>query len=157
MDLVYTRDFIDTYVILSGDSDFTPLVMRLRSMNKRVVGIGTRSSTSRLLIAACDEFIFYESINRKGKKATAAEPTTDEVASPAETSLTMSKTEAFEFLVENLEGLQKDDPQPILAGVIKQSMQRKAPTFNESDYGYCLLYTSPSPRDRTRSRMPSSA
>ena len=136
MDLVYTRDFIDTYVILSGDSDFTPLVMRLRSMNKRVVGIGTRSSTSRLLIAACDEFIFYESINRKGKTPRSTEAATDEVESPAEASLTMSKTEAFNFLVENLEGLQKDDPQPILAGVIKQSMQRKAPTFNESDYGY---------------------
>mgnify|MGYP002875928752 CR=1 FL=1 len=134
MDLVYTRDFIDTYVILSGDSDFTPLVMRLRSMNKRVVGIGTRNSTSRLLIASCDEFIFYESLKRKKNRPSApvedAEPeTTDGVRS-------MSKSEAFGFLVETLEGLQKDDPQPVLAGVIKQSMQRKAPTFNESDYGF---------------------
>ena len=136
MDLVYRRDFIDTYVILSGDSDFTPLVMRLRSLNKRVVGIGTRSSTSRLLIAACDEFIFYESIKRrrteKASKATNSEASQEE----SESVLTMSKNDAFDFLVETLEGLQKDDPQPVLAGVIKQSMQRKAPTFNESDYGY---------------------
>lgn len=136
MDLVYTRDFIDTYVILSGDSDFTPLVMRLRSMNKRVVGIGTRSSTSRLLIAACDEFIFYESINKKTSKTSPPEQVTEENEAPTEPSLTMTKTQAFEFLKETLEGLQKDDPQPVLAGVIKQSMQRKAPTFNESDYGY---------------------
>ena len=134
MDLVYTRDFIDTYVILSGDSDFTPLVMRLRSMNKRVIGIGTRSSTSRLLIAACDEFIFYESLKRK--KARPAEPVEEATAEPADGVQSMNKTEAFAFLVETLEGLQKDDPQPVLAGVIKQSMQRKAPTFNESDYGY---------------------
>ena len=135
MDLVYTRDFIDTYVILSGDSDFTPLVMRLRSMNKRVVGIGTRSSTSRLLIAACDEFIFYESLKRKkAQQPEAAEEQADE--SPDAGVLTMSKAQAFEFLMETLEGLQKDDPQPVLAGVIKQSMQRKAPTFNESDYGF---------------------
>ena len=134
MDLVYTRDFIDTYVILSGDSDFTPLVMRLRSMNKRVIGIGTRSSTSRLLIAACDEFIFYESLKRKKNRP--AEPAEEAEPTAADGVRTMSKTEAFAFLVETLEGLQKDDPQPVLAGVIKQSMQRKAPTFNESDYGY---------------------
>lgn len=134
MDLVYTRDFIDTYVILSGDSDFTPLVMRLRSMNKRVIGIGTRSSTSRLLIAACDEFIFYESLKRK--KSRPAEPAEAVVSEEADGVRSMNKTEAFAFLVETLEGLQKDDPQPVLAGVIKQSMQRKAPTFNESDYGY---------------------
>ncbi len=137
MDLVYTRDFIDTYVILSGDSDFTPLVMRLRSMNKRVVGIGTRSSTSRLLIAACDEFIFYESLKRRRHtKPTKPAASSEEQSAETEENLTMSKSEAFEFLTETLEGLQKDDPQPVLAGVIKQSMQRKAPTFNESDYGY---------------------
>lgn len=137
MDLAYTRDFIDTYVILSGDSDFTPLVMRLRSMNKRVVGIGTRSSTSRLLIAACDEFIFYESIKRRRTKQ-AEKPREADTASstPEDTGHTMSKDEAFEFLVETLEGIQKDDPQAVLAGVIKQSMQRKDPTFNESDFGF---------------------
>ena len=139
MDLAYTRDFIDTYVILSGDSDFTPLVMRLRSMNKRVVGIGTRSSTSRLLIAACDEFIFYESIKRRRTKQADKPREVDTSGSnppPADTGHTMSKAEAFEFLVETLEGIQKDDPQAVLAGVIKQSMQRKDPTFNESDFGF---------------------
>jgi uncharacterized protein (TIGR00288 family) len=136
MDLVYTRDFIDTYVILSGDSDFTPLVMRLRSMNKRVVGIGTRSSTSRLLIAACDEFIFYESLKRRRPNKPEKTNQPEEARRTEATALTMTKAEAFEFLVETFEGLQKDDPQPVLAGIIKQSMQRKAPTFNEGDYGF---------------------
>ena len=137
MDLAYTRDFIDTYVILSGDSDFTPLVTRLRSMNKRVIGIGTRNSTSRLLISACDEFIFYESLRRKKQRH---EPDDHNVAAgesePVDGQVTLSKEEAFELLVEALVGLQKDDPQPVLAGLIKQAMQRKLPTFNESDYGY---------------------
>ena len=147
MELAYTREFLETYVILSGDSDFTPLVMRLRSMNKRVVGIGTRNSTSRLLIASCDEFIFYESLKRRAEpprrtsrapEAPAPEGNRSDEGrtAPEESVLTMSKSEAFDFLLEALEGLQKDDPQPVLAGVIKQSMQRKAPTFNEADYGY---------------------
>ena len=137
MELAYTRNFLDTYVILSGDSDFTPLVTRLRSMNKRVIGIGTRNSTSRLLISACDEFIFYESLRRKKqKRASEVSTNTEEEAPPADNQVTLSKEEAFELLVEALQGLQKDDPQPVLAGLIKQAMQRKLPTFNESDYGY---------------------
>ena len=60
MELAYTRDYISTFVLLSGDSDFTPLVMRLKELNKRVIGLGTKGSTSRLLAESCDEFIFYE-------------------------------------------------------------------------------------------------
>jgi uncharacterized protein (TIGR00288 family) len=136
MELAYTRDFIDTYVILSGDSDFTPLAMRLRSMNKRVIGIGTRNSTSRLLIASCDEFIFYESLRRRVQQprgSVSPEPNNTPNTAP---QVTLSKDEAFELLGEALEGLQKDDPQPVLAGLIKQAMQRKLPAFNESDYGF---------------------
>jgi len=136
MELAYTRDFIDTYVILSGDSDFTPLVMRLRSMNKRVIGIGTRNSTSRLLIASCDEFIFYESLRRRTPQTRGSNAPEAESAPSTEPQVTLSKDEAFELLGDALEGLQKDDPQPVLAGLIKQAMQRKLPAFNESDYGY---------------------
>ncbi len=132
MELAMTRDFLDTFVVLSGDSDFTPLVTRLRSMNKRVIGLGTRGSTSRLLIASCDEFIFYESLRKKKpqvERAPKEAPTNEE-------GLTMSKSQAFTLLVETLSGLQKDDPKPVLAGLVKQSMQRKAPAFDETDYGY---------------------
>jgi len=131
MELSMTRDFLDTFVVLSGDSDFTPLVNRLRSMNKRVIGLGTRGSTSRLLIASCDEFIFYESL-RKKKVAQAEEAPVEE----ADKGLTLSKDDAFQLLVKTLGGLQKDDPKPVLAGLVKQSMQRKAPAFDESDYSY---------------------
>ncbi len=147
MELAFTRDFIHTYVILSGDSDFTPLVMRLRSMNKRVIGIGTRGSTSGLLIAACDEFIFYESMRKqnqsqdRGRNETAKNKTEadSETDHDQGASLSLTKDQAFELLVETLEGLQKDDPQPVLAGLVKQSMQRKAPSFNESDYGFSVF------------------
>jgi hypothetical protein len=147
MELAFTRDFIHTYVILSGDSDFTPLVMRLRSMNKRVIGIGTRGSTSGLLIAACDEFIFYESMRKQNEPQSRSrnEQAKNKGDSDADTeddsadSLSLTKEQAFELLVQTLEGLQKDDPQPVLAGLVKQSMQRKAPSFNESDYGFSVF------------------
>ncbi len=131
MELAMTRDFLGTFVVLSGDSDFTPLVNRLRSMNKRVIGLGTRGSTSRLLIASCDEFIFYESLRKKR-----SDPERPPKEEPAEVGLTMTKSEAFTLLVQTLAGLQKDDPKPVLAGLVKQSMQRKAPAFDETDYGY---------------------
>jgi uncharacterized LabA/DUF88 family protein len=130
MELAFTRDYLDTYVVLSGDSDFTPLVNRLRAMNKRVIGLGTRGSTSRLIIASVDEFIFYDSLRKDLQKR--PEPAEAE----AEAVLSLSKEDAFTLLVETLAGLQKDDPHPVLAGLVKQSMQRKAPTFDESDYGY---------------------
>lgn len=133
MELAMTREFLDTFVVLSGDSDFTPLVNRLRSMNKRVIGCGTRGSTSRLLIASCDEFIFYESLRKKREEP---ERVLRDKEAPVEEGLTLPKSKAFTLLVETLAGLQKDDPKPVLAGLVKQSMQRKSPAFDETDYGY---------------------
>ncbi len=130
MELAFTRDYLTTFVVLSGDSDFTPLVNRLRAMNKRVIGLGTRGSTSRLIISAVDEFIFYDSLRKEVRKR--PEPAEAET----EAALSVSKADAFTLLVETLAGLQKDDPQPVLAGLVKQSMQRKVQTFDEGDYGY---------------------
>ena len=62
LELALTRAYVDTFVVVSGDSDFTPLVLKLRELNKRVIGIGTRKSTSRLLVQACDEFMFYDTV-----------------------------------------------------------------------------------------------
>jgi len=131
MELAFRRDYIDTFVLLSGDSDFTPLVMRLRELNRRVIGIGTRRSSSRLLVESCDEFIFYESIirGRAAKPVKRAEPTSDAVES-------LARDEALTMLVGTIEGLQKDEAGPLLAGRVKQSLLRKAPTFDESEYGY---------------------
>lgn len=140
MELAYTREYLDTFVLLSGDSDFTPLVMRLKELDKRVIGIGTRRSTSRLLVEGCDEFIFYESLKKKKREEPRPEreergERDDPKATDEETS-TLSKEEAFTLLSETVEGILRDEPGAVLAGLVKQSMQRKEPAFDETEYGY---------------------
>lgn len=131
MELAFSRDHIDTYVLLSGDSDFTPLVMKLREFNKHVIGVGTRPSTSRLLSASCDEFIFYENIRRGANK-----PVEVSGEESGEETVTITKVEAFEKLVEAVQGLQRDLAGPVSSGVLKQAVLRKIPTFDEAEYGY---------------------
>ena len=128
MEFAFTRTHIDTYVIMSGDSDFTPVVERLKELNKKVIGIGTRGSTSRLIIERCDEFIFYESIR--------SHTDVEERVREAPGAETLSRDEAFALMVETLEGLQKEQPDPVQAGIVKQSMKRKAPTFDETEYDF---------------------
>ncbi len=137
MEIAFTRDYIDTFVLMSGDSDFTPVVMRLKELDKRVIGIGTRGSSSRLLVDSCDEFIFYESLIKQSKKDDQqAAPESAHHEEESESKNTLSKSEAFELLVETLSGIQKDEPGPVLGGLIKQSMLRKEPSFDETEYGY---------------------
>ncbi|MEC7946121.1 MAG: NYN domain-containing protein, partial [Myxococcota bacterium] len=139
---------IDTFVLLSGDSDFTPLVHRLKELDKRVIGIGTRRSTSRLLAESVDEFIFYESLKRKDspsrdgrdgrpeRKADKREER-DGIEEDVDTaSRTLTREEAFTLVSETVQGILRDDPGAVLAGLVKQSMQRKEPTFDETEYGY---------------------
>ena len=130
LELAFTKDYIDTFVVVSGDSDFTPLVLKIRELNKRVIGIGTRKSTSRLLIQACDEFIFYESIvqkqTRDGK----------DKSGPMTNQEPMTRPAAFQLLHNTLQGLQRENPDPLLASVVKGAMRRKSPDFSESDLGY---------------------
>jgi len=150
MELAMTRDYIDTFVLLSGDSDFTPLVERLKELNRRVIGIGTRRSTSRLLSERCDEFIFYESIQR-GRSERRGRPSPDRSPESRPTERdggrgrdhgaepeaeTLDREEAFALLVETVANLQAESPDPALAGLVKQSMKRKAPTFDETEYGF---------------------
>jgi uncharacterized LabA/DUF88 family protein len=128
LELALTRDYIDTFVVVSGDSDFTPLVQKMRELNKRVIGCGTRKSTSRLLVQACDEFVFYDSIvkPRQGRRP-AVRRKGDEP---------MSKQSAFELLEAAIAGVQRENPDPPLASVVKSVMLRKGPDFAESDLGY---------------------
>lgn len=132
LELAFTKDYIDTFVVVSGDSDFTPMVLKMRELNKRVIGCGTRKSTSRLLIQACDEFFFYESIAAKPKKTRARRP---EIAPTAEAGV-MTLEQAFDLLEETLEGLQRENPDPPLASVVKTAMLRKSPDFSETDLGF---------------------
>jgi uncharacterized protein (TIGR00288 family) len=145
LDLCYTKAHVDTFVIISGDSDFSPLVSKLRENNKYVIGIGVKDSTSDLLSANCDEFIFYDDLVRvqeaKKKQAAKKAPAKAkaETAKPAAAkSEDDKKQEAMEFLVETVEGLisERGSDEKLWGSMVKPTMQRRKPGFTESYYGY---------------------
>ena len=145
LDLCYTKAHVDTFVIISGDSDFSPLVSKLRENNKYVIGIGVKDSTSDLLSANCDEFIFYDDLVREqeAKKKQAAKKAPPKVkagaAKPTETKGEEDKRqEAMDFLVETVEGLisERGSDEKIWGSMVKPTMQRRKPGFTESYYGY---------------------
>ncbi len=126
MDLCYSKDHIDTFVIVSGDSDFSPLVSKLRENNKRVIGVGVKNSSSRLLIGNCDEFIFYDDIyrQRSGRLSRSG------VKVPNE------KRDLFDFLVKTVQSLLMESRGVLYSSLIKDTMTRKQPDFNERAHGY---------------------
>lgn len=130
LELAFTKSYIDTFVVVSGDSDFTPMVQKMRELNKRVIGVGTRKSTSRLLIQACDEFVFYDAII-KPQSAAVRRPKVAEREGGRP-----SREGAWALLLDAVEGLQRENPDPPLAGIAKQAMLRKSPDFSESDLGF---------------------
>jgi len=141
LDLCYTKAHVDTFVIISGDSDFSPLVSKLRENNKYVIGIGVKDSTSDLLSANCDEFIYYDDLVRvqEAKKKQAAKKAPPKAkAKPAETKEEDKRQEALDFLVETVEGLisERGSDEKIWGSMVKTTMQRRKPGFNESFYGY---------------------
>jgi hypothetical protein len=145
LDLCYTKSHVDTFVIISGDSDFSPLVSKLRENNKHVIGIGVKDSTSDLLSANCDEFIFYDDLvreqeakqKRKEKKAPvkAAASKTKPSAAKGEDE---RRQEALDFIVETVEALvaERGSDEKIWGSMVKTTMQRRRPGFTESSYGY---------------------
>jgi len=145
LDLCYTKAHVDTFVIISGDSDFSPLVSKLRENNKYVIGIGVKDSTSDLLSANCDEFIFYDDLvrgqeakKRRSSRKAPAKPAPD-AAKPAEArSDEERRQEAMDFLVETVEGLisERGSDEKIWGSMVKSTMQRRRPGFTESAYGY---------------------
>ncbi len=130
LELAFTRDYINTFVVVSGDSDFTPMVLKMRELDKRVIGIGTRKSTSRLLINACDEFIFYDSIVQPQQKPSRRK------APKGGGGRRNDLDKAYDLLETALAGLQREMPDQPLASVVKSAMKRKSPDFNESDLGF---------------------
>jgi uncharacterized protein (TIGR00288 family) len=145
LDLCYTKSHVDTFVIISGDSDFSPLVSKLRENNKYVIGIGVKDSTSDLLSNNCDEFIFYDDLVRvqEAKKKQAAKKAPAKVkAEAAKPTAAKSeedkKQEAMEFLVETVEGLisERGSDEKLWSSMVKPTMQRRKPGFTESYYGY---------------------
>jgi uncharacterized protein (TIGR00288 family) len=145
LDLCYTKAHVDTFVIISGDSDFSPLVSKLRENDKYVIGIGVKDSTSDLLSANCDEFIFYDDLVRvqeaKKKQAARKAPVKPAAgaAKPTEAKVEEDKRhEALDFIVETVEALiaERGSDEKIWGSLVKTTMQRRKPGFTESYYGY---------------------
>jgi uncharacterized protein (TIGR00288 family) len=144
LDLCYTKSHVDTFVIISGDSDFSPLVSKLRENNKTVIGIGVKNSTSDLLIANCDEFIYYDDLVReKLKKQTVKRPASKNVAvadavKEAPRNRGDKKQEAFDLMMATVEALfsERGEEEKIWGSMVKQALKRRKPGFNEAYYGF---------------------
>jgi uncharacterized protein (TIGR00288 family) len=143
LDLCYTKSHVDTFVIISGDSDFSPLVSKLRENNKIVIGVGVKNSTSDLLIANCDEFIFYDDLIRIAKRRKPAKKKTagrkengDRAAQKNPQDVRAEK--AFEQVLETIDGLlsERGDEDKIWGSMVKQALKRRKPGFNESYHGF---------------------
>lgn len=154
LDLCYTKGHVDTFAIISGDSDFSPLVGKLRENNKTVIGIGVKNSTSDLFINNCDEFLYYDDLVRpeptKVRSRTVApasakitegasksiEPKTaeDETKIPARPAI----ADAFDLVMKTMEALvgERDENDPVYGSMIKQAIKRRHPGFNERAYGF---------------------
>jgi len=167
LDLCYTKAHVDTFVIISGDSDFSPLVSKLRENNKAVIGVGVKQSSSDLLISNCDEFIYYDDLVREEKakvKRTRRKPQTKSAAKPSaveaesksgeearvedrvleepkleDESKREDKTgQALELVMSTLDALvaERGEDEKIWGSMIKQTLKRRHPGFNESYYGF---------------------
>jgi hypothetical protein len=166
LDLCYTKSHVDTFVVISGDSDFSPLVSKLRENAKTVIGVGVKNSTSDLLIANCDEFIYYDDLVREKRKAAtrrvgkaAAAPRAkagarkppeapaeahkagangDEPAAPALRGDDERRDESLDLVVETVDALlsERGAEEKIWGSMVKQALKRRKPGFNESYYGF---------------------
>lgn len=125
VDLAYSKDHIDTFVIVSGDSDFSPLVSKLKELGKHVIGLGLVEATSNLLRDNCDEFIYYEDLDRPAQL-----PPSDL------SSLPEGKRKVFGLLLESLLALRRENKETIFSSMAKDTMKRKRPSFNEEYFGY---------------------
>ena len=157
LDLCYTKSHVDTFVIVSGDSDFSPLVSKLRENAKTVIGIGVKKSTSDLLIANCDEFIYYDDLVREhpkrqpsrkaegkgegkaeGKAAAPAKDKEKDKDKDRDTGGTGKKQEAFDLVLETIDDLvdERGPEETLWGSMVKQAIKRRKPGFSESYYGY---------------------
>jgi uncharacterized LabA/DUF88 family protein len=154
LDLCYTKSHVETFVIISGDSDFSPLVSKLRENNKVVIGVGVKNSTSDLLIANCDEFIFYDDLVREKKRPAARRSTSrpsageapkalekasrEESNAPAKKSDEERRQKALDLVVETVEALvaERGEEEKIWGSMVKQALKRRNPGFTESYHGF---------------------
>ena len=140
LDLCYTKAHVDTFVIISGDSDFSPLVAKLRENDKIVIGVGVKNSTSDLLISGCDEFIYYDDLVRgevaaRGRRRA---PVADGAAKTPGSSADERRQEGIDLVVATVEDLfaERDAEEKVWGSMVKQAIKRRKPGFNESYYGF---------------------
>jgi len=139
LDLCYTKEHVDTFVIVSGDSDFSPLVAKLRENNKFVIGCGVKDSTSDLLISGCDEFIYYDDLVRgEGRAKGGRKEKAAKAASRAPAGADDRRQEGIELMLETAEDLfaERDAEEKVWGSMVKQAIKRRKPGFNESYYGF---------------------
>ena len=141
LDLCYTKSHVDTFVVISGDSDFSPLVSKLRENDKVVIGVGVKSSTSDLLIANCDEFIFYDDLVRESGKPRRArrKSTAKKVGKKTRVKSEDDKQQdALELVVETAEALFKErgEQEKVWGSMVKQTLKRRKPGFDETYHGF---------------------
>jgi uncharacterized protein (TIGR00288 family) len=160
LDLCYTKSHVDTFVIISGDSDFSPLVGKLRENDKMVIGVGVKKSTSDLLIAICDEFIYYDDLVREAEKARSARRKTTARAAPKGNGKGEAKTDAkapapvdgksetksdeekrqaaIDLVLETIQALfeERGDEEKVWGSMVKQALKRRKPGFNETYHGF---------------------
>jgi uncharacterized protein (TIGR00288 family) len=127
MELSYTKPHIDTFALVSGDSDFSPLVSKLRENDKHIIGVGVKNSSARILIDNCDEFLFYDDLVRSGPRRRVVAAGKD---------LPQKKQEGFALLLDAVAALQRENKDVLWGSLVKDTMVRKQPQFNEEYHGY---------------------
>jgi uncharacterized protein (TIGR00288 family) len=132
LDMCYTKTHLDMFIIVSGDSDFSPVVAKLRENNKTVIGVGVKNSTSDLLVESCDEYIYYDDLVR-GQRSSSSDRQQTETDDEKEGG---SKDEAIEMVLDQVEALFRERDSNLWSSLVKQTLQRKSPNFSESYYGY---------------------
>jgi uncharacterized protein (TIGR00288 family) len=125
MDLSWSKEHISLFCIISGDSDFSPLVSKLKENGKRIIGLGMKDSTSNLLVQNCDEFIYYEDLI----KSPISPP-------PLAQSIPQKKGEAFRLLIDSVNALMRENKEVLWSSMVKDTMKRKRPNFSEASHGY---------------------
>lgn len=132
VELAFERDYLTTFVICTGDSDFSPLVHKLRELDRRVIGVGIEASTSNLLPPACDEFLFYESLEGVELPKERRRRRSEEAPSPPRRSV----DDLEKLVTTTVGGLLRSSSGPVLASSVKRALLRKDPTFSEAEYGF---------------------
>ncbi len=141
LDLCYTKSHVDTFVIISGDSDFSPLVSKLRENNKIVIGVGVKNSTSDLLMSNCDEFIYYDDLAREAEKQTKSrrKATAKRTAPKTEAQGDEDKKQAaIDMVMETVEDLfeERGEEEKVWGSMVKQALKRRKPGFSETYHGF---------------------